>query len=155
MEFFFFPDVYADRHLIDSYVISFKLRDESCVITREWEGKRYITEILDWQEFKRNAYDIVLYEYGDEVARFSDIELALTEAYKMACMEASRRLPKRIEPALGLGCPPLDIVKRVFPFSFKLEAFPKDLNKFLDELVRNVEIETLEWGRLDDDEVSF
>ncbi|MFN3471573.1 MAG: hypothetical protein ACK4LT_06385 [Aquificaceae bacterium] len=153
MEFFFFPDVYADRYLVDSYVLSFKLRNKACVKTREWEGREYITEILDWEEFKKSAYDIVLYEYGDEVARFSDIELALSEAYRMACIEASRRIPKVIEPALGIGSPPLDVLKRVFPFNFVHEAFPEDLNKFLDDLVKNLETETMEWEKIDDDEI--
>ena len=118
-------------------------------------GREYITEVLDWEEFKKSAYDIVLYEYGDEVARFSDIELALSEAYRMACLEASRRIPKVIEPALGIGSPPLDVLKRVFPFNFTHEAFPEDLNKFLDDLVKNLETETMEWEKIDDDEISF
>ncbi len=155
MEFYFFPDVYADRYLIDAYIISFKLKDKSCVRTREWESREYVTEITDWETFKKSVHEIVLYEYGDEVARFSDIETALSEAYKMACLEASRRSPKVIEPALGIGNPPLEVVERVFPLSFKKEAFPKDLDKFLEDLIRNLEIETIEWEKADDDEAPF
>ncbi len=155
MELYFFPDVYADRYLVDSYIISFKLKDKSCVETRELEGREYVVQVHDWEAFKENAYDIVLYEYGDEVARFSDIETALSEAYKMACLEASRRIPKVIEPALGVGNPPIEVVERVFPLSFKAEAFPEDLDSFLDHLVKNVEIETLEWEKADDDEIPF
>lgn len=155
MEFYFFPDVYADRHLVDAYIVSFRLRDRRCIRTREWEGREYITEVLDWEAFKENAYDVVLYEYGDEVARFSDIEIALSEAYKMACLEASRRLPRAIEPALGLGNPPLEVIRKVFPISFSVEPFPEDLDGFLEELIKNLEVETLEWGKADDDEIPF
>lgn len=144
MEYYFFTDVYADRHLIDFYIVSFKLKDKSCVITKEWEGKEYITEILDWEAFKENAYDIVLYEYGDEIGKFSDIELALIEAYRMACIEAGRYMPKTIEPALGIGNPPLEILKRAFPFDYKPEVFPKDLDKYLEDLVKKVDIEIAE-----------
>ncbi len=155
MEFYFFPDVYADRYLVDAYIISFKLKDKSCVETRELEGREYVVQVHDWETFKEKAYDIVLYEYGDEVARFSDIETALSEAYKMACLEATRRSPKVIEPALGVGNPPIEVVERVFPFSFQPDAFPQDLDRYLDELVKNVEIETLEWEKADDDEIPF
>ncbi|MFN3599282.1 MAG: hypothetical protein ACK4VK_06070 [Aquificaceae bacterium] len=154
MEYFFFPDVYADRNLIDHYVISFKLKDKSCVETREWEGREYIVKVLDWESFKKSAYDIVLYEYGDEVGRFSDVEIALSEAYKMACIDAGRQLPKTIEPALGIGNPPMEVLERVFPLDYKLEAFPKDLDKYLENLVKNLETETPEW-EADDDEISF
>ncbi len=155
MEFFFFPDVYADRYLIDYYVVSFELRDTSCVHTVEVEGRKYISEVLDWEHFKENARSIVLYEYGDEVARFSDIETALKEAYKMACLEASRRMPKEIIPALGVGNPPLEVVKRVFPIAFELEEFPENLEAYLDNLVKQVQVETFEWEKVDDDEIPF
>lgn len=155
MEFYFFPDVYADRYLIDAYIVSFKLRDRSCIRTREWEGREYVVEVLDWEIFKENAHDIVLYEYGDEVARFSDIETALSEAYKMACLEASKRMPRVIEPALGVGNPPTEVLERVFPLSFRAEAFPEDLDRYLNELVKNLEVETLEWEKADDDEIPF
>ncbi|MCS6957890.1 MAG: hypothetical protein RMK75_05465 [Aquificaceae bacterium] len=155
MEFYFFPDVYADRYLVDTYIVSFKLRDKSCVKTREWESREYITEVLDWEAFKESAYDIALYEYGDEVARFSDIETALSEAYKMACLEASKRLPKVIEPAMGVGNPPKEVLDRVFPLSYRLENFPEDINAYLDNLIKNLEVETLEWEKADDDEIPF
>ncbi|MCS7170961.1 MAG: hypothetical protein N3D14_05570 [Aquificaceae bacterium] len=155
MEFYFFPDVYADRYLVDAYIVCFKLRDVSCVNTKEWEGRAYITEVLDWDTFKKNAYDIVLYEYGDELARFSDIGLALSEAYKMACLEASKRTPKVIEPALGLGSPPPEVLEKVFPLSYKPTNFPENLDAFLENLIKNVDVETLEWEKVDDDEIPF
>lgn len=155
MEYFFFPDLYADRYLIDFYVISFKLKDKSCIMTKEWEGREYITKVLDWEAFKNNAYDIVLYEYGDEIGRFSDIELALLESYKMAYMEAKRHAPKSIEPALGIGNPPIEVLERVLPFEYKIEAFPENLDVYLEELVKSVEVETTEWEQIDDDETAF
>ncbi|MCS6999033.1 MAG: hypothetical protein NZL86_06545 [Aquificaceae bacterium] len=155
MEFYFFPDVYGDRQLVDIYVISFRLDNKECVRTWEWEGREYIREVLDWEAFRNSAYDIVLYEYGDEIARFSNIEVALSEAYKMSCLEASKRLPKVIEPALGPGNPPIEVVKRVFPLSYKPTLFPEDLNSFLEDLVRNLQVETLEWEKVDDDEIPF
>ncbi len=155
MEYFFFPDVYADRYLIDFYVVSFKLRDKSCVITKEWEGMEYIVKILDWEAFKNSAYDIVLYEYGDEIGRFSDIELALLEAYKKSYIEARRHMPQNIEPALGMGNPPIEVLERVLPFEYKPEAFPQNLDNYLEELVKKVEVETTEWEQIDDDEAAF
>lgn len=125
MQFYFFTDVYAGRHLIDIYAVSFRLEDRSCVKTVEWEGREYIKEVLDWEVFKSSIKEIVLYEYGEEIARFSDIELALSEAYRMSCIEASKRMPKVIEPAFGPGNPPPEVVKRVFPLSYKPTPFRK------------------------------
>lgn len=155
MEFYFFPDVYADRYLIDTYIIAFKLADRSCVETRQWEGREYVVRVLDWETFKKSAYDIILYEYGDEIAQFSDIETALSEAYKMACLEASKRIPKVIEPAMGPGNPPPEVIQRVFPLQFRPEPFPDNLEAYLDHLVKNLEIETIEWENMDDDEIPF
>jgi hypothetical protein len=155
MEFFFFTDVYADRHLIDYYIITFKLLDEGVVITKEWEGRKYITEIKNWEEFKRNAYDIVLYEFGDEVERFTDIETALRTAYKMAYTEASRKVPKSILPSVGIGAPPVDVIRRVFPVNFEFERFPANIDLFLEKIVKETEEETTRSEFNDDDEIPF
>ena len=155
MEFFFFPDVYADRYLIDYYIVSFKLLDESMISTQEWEGRKYITDIKDWEAFKESAYDIVLYEFGDEVERFNNIETALKTAYRMAYTEASRRVPKSILPSIGIGSPPIDVIKRVFPVSFEFEIFPKDLDLFLDRIVKETEEEITRSEFNDDDEIPF
>ncbi|RMH80637.1 MAG: hypothetical protein D6674_03105 [Acidobacteria bacterium] len=155
MEFYFFPDVYADRFLVDYYIVAFKLKDKGCVETREWEGREYITRVLDWECFKRSAYDIVIYEFGDELARFSDIETALSDAYKMACLEASRRVPSSIVPATGIGSPPVEVIKKVFPMPFDFEPFPEDVDSFLDQLVKKVEVQTIEKEHTDDDEIPF
>jgi hypothetical protein len=155
MEFFFFTDVYADRYLIDYYIVSFKLFDESVVSTKEWEGRKYITDIKDWEAFKESAYDIVLYEFGDEVERFNDIETALRTAYRMAYTEASRRVPKSTLPSIGIGSPPIDVIKRVFPVSFEFEIFPEDLDLFLDRIVRETEEEITRSEFNDDDEIPF
>ncbi len=152
MEFFFFPDVYADRELIDFYIITFKLKDKGSVRTLMWEDKEYIVEVLDWQAFKNSAYDIVLYEFGDEVARYSDIETALSEAYKMAYISAQRLEPNDIVPAMGVGNPPVDVIKRVFPKPFRLDPFPQDLESYLDNLVRSVELKVTEDEEPTDDE---
>lgn len=155
MQSYFFTDVYADRHLINIYAVSFSLEDESCVKTVRWEGKEYIREVLDWEVFKRSAKDIVLYECGDEIAKFSDIETALSEAYRMSCIEASKLMPKVIEPALGFDNPPPEVINRVFPLTYKLTPFPKNLNAFLDNLVKSVEVEDMEWEKVDEDEEPF
>ncbi|SHK21503.1 hypothetical protein [Thermocrinis minervae] len=138
MEFFFFPDVYADTYLIDYYVISFNLNNKDLVVTREWEGREYIVEVLDVDEFLRQAKDVVLFEFGDEVERFSNLEEALRHAYRLAYTEAKRRSPKEILPAMGVGCPPLDLIRRTFPVEFKLDPFPKDLTAYLENIVRSV-----------------
>lgn len=156
MEFFFFPDVYADRELIDFYIITFKLKDKRSVKTQKWEDREYIVEILDWQAFKESAYDIVLYEFGDEIARYDDIETALAEAYKMAYLSAQRLEPNDIVPAMGMGNPPLDLIKRVFPKPFHLDKFPEDLDSYLDQVVKSVELKVIEDEEpIDDDEIPF
>lgn len=138
MEYFFFPDVYADRQLIDYYVLVFNLRSESMVRLVERDGRRYIVDIYDWESFKRSAYNVILYEMGDEIGRFEDIETALRTAYRMAYTDAVRLNPKRVEPSLGVGAPPLDVIKRVFPVEFSLDPFPADLDAFLEEVVRSL-----------------
>ncbi len=136
MEFFFFLDIYGDGELIDYYIISFKLNNLRCVEISNWSGKGYISKIKDWDTFKKNVSDIKLYEYGDEIERFTDIETALKEGYKIAYREASRRGAKEIIPAIGFGTPPLDIIEKVFPVEFKLDPFPKNLDNFLDNIVK-------------------
>ena len=70
MEFFFFPDVYADRELVDYYIVTFELEDLSCVEIMDLDGKHYIKEVLDWDLLRKSAKHIVLYELGDEIERF-------------------------------------------------------------------------------------
>ncbi len=138
VELFFFPDVYADRELIDYYIVTFELPNLSSVELMELEGKYYIKRVLDWECFKRDAKHIVLYELGDEIDRFSDVEEALKVAYKLAYDEAVRRGAKDILPAIGVGNPPMDVIKRVFPIEFLLEEFPENLETYLDHLIRNL-----------------
>ncbi|NPB08021.1 MAG: hypothetical protein GXN96_03735, partial [Aquificae bacterium] len=83
-ELFFFIDVYGDRELIDYYILSFKLEDLSSVELVKQSGKYYIRRVKDWEKFKESAKEIHLYEFGDEIERFGDIETALREAYKIA-----------------------------------------------------------------------
>ena len=154
MEFFFFLDVYADRQLIDYYILSFKLGNSKTVELKEWSGKKYIVGLKDWERFKRSTYDIVLYELGDEIERFSDIEEAFKEGYKIAYKEASRRGAKKILPAIGYGNPPVEIVKRFFPVPVEFDKFPEDLNSFLEEIVINMAKETSKRG-IEDDEMHF
>ena len=151
MEFFFFLDVYADRQLIDYYVLSFKLKDTSMIKTKNLEGREYITEIEDLETFKKSAYNIVLYEFGDEIDRFDDIEVALKSAYSMAYAEALRLNPKSIQPAMGYGNPPLPLIWKTFPAHIELDPFPENLDLYLENLVREMEEEML-WGDAEDDD---
>ncbi len=153
MEFFFFLDVYADRQLIDYYILSFKLGNLKSVYLKEWSGKSYIVGIKDWEKFKKTSYDIVLYELGDEIERFRDIETAFREGYKIAYREASRRGAKRILPAIGYGNPPVEIVSRFFPVKPEFEKFPEDIDKFLEEVVRNTPKELSRRGYEDDKDI--
>jgi hypothetical protein len=66
VELFFFPDVYADRELVDYYIVTFELEDLSCVEIMDLDGKHYIKEVLDWDLFRKRAKHIVLYELGDK-----------------------------------------------------------------------------------------
>ncbi len=152
MEFFFFLDVYADRQLIDYYILSFKLGNLKSVDLKEWSGKSYIVGIKDWEKFRKTTYDIVLYELGDEIERFRDIETALREGYSIAYREATRRGAKRIVPAIGYGNPPVDVVKRFFPVPFEFERFPEDLDSFLEDIVRSTPRELSTRG-IEDDEI--
>ncbi len=151
MEFFFFIDVYADRELIDYYIVTFKLKDIESVKIVGNSGKYYIKGIENWEKFKKDAYDIALYELGDEVDRFKDIEEALREAYKIAIGEAIRRGAKRIVPAIGFGNPPVEVVERVYPEKLEFEKFPEDLDEFLDRIVKETYMETSNERRKDDE----
>ncbi len=151
MDFYFFPDVYADRQLIDYYVITFKLRSTDSVQTRSLEGREYIVGIKDWESFKKSAYDIVLYEFGDEIDKFDDIETALKSAYSMAYAEASRLSPKSIQPAMGYGNPPIDVILKVFPTYVSFEPFPEDIESYLDKVIKDLTEETM-WSDADDED---
>jgi hypothetical protein len=140
VELFFFPDVYADRELVDYYIVTFELEDLSCVEIMNLDGKHYIREVLNWDLFCKSAKHIVLYELGDEIERFSDLEDALRTAYRLAYEEARRRGAKEIVPAMGVGNPPLSVINRVYPFSISLEPFPKNLDAYLEKLVRTLDI---------------
>ncbi|HID66503.1 MAG TPA: hypothetical protein EYP32_06900 [Aquificaceae bacterium] len=155
MEFFFFIDVYADRELIDYYIITFKLDDLSSVEITSQQGKYYIREIKDWEKFKEDVYDITLYEMGDEIDRFSDIETALREAYKIAIGEGARRGAKKIVPAIGFGNPPPGVVEKVYPEKLEFEKFPEDLDSFLDKIVKETFMETTGERSKDDDKTPF
>ncbi len=154
MEFFFFLDVYADRQLIDYYILTFKLRDITSVGMHKWNSRNYIREVKDWGRFVKTAYDITLYELGDEIERFRSVEEGLREGYKIAYKEASRRGAKEIVPAIGPGNPPVEVIKRVFPEEFHLQEFPKDLNKFLENIVKETAKEMSKRGK-DDDAIPF
>lgn len=154
MEFFFFIDVYADRELVDYYILTFKLDSLASVKVTGEKGKYYIRQVKDWEKFKKEAYDITLYELGEEIDRFTDIETALREAYKTAIGEAVRRGAKRIVPAIGFGNPPPEVVERVYPEKYEFEKFPEDLDAFLERIVKETFMEPTKEGR-DDDEIPF
>ena len=151
MEFFFFLDIYADRQLIDYYILAFKLGNLKSVKLKEWSGKNYIVGIRNWERFKETTYDIVLYELGDEIERFRDIETAFREGYKIAYREAARRGARRILPAIGYGNPPVEVVKRFFPVEPEFERFPEDIDKFLEEIVKNTPRELTKRGFTDEE----
>ncbi len=157
MEFFFFLDVYADRYLVDYYILAFKLKDTTSVRLKEWEGRKYIERIRDWERFVKSTYDIVLYELGDEIERFGDMELALREGYKIAYREASRRGAREIVPAIGPGNPPVEAVFKFFPEEVRLDVFPdslSELDRFLEDIAKEVNKEPLKRGK-DDDGIAF
>ncbi len=151
MEFFFFIDVYADRELIDYYIVTFKLKDTESVRLVGNSGKYYIKGVKNWEKFKEDAYDIALYELGDEIDRFKDIEEALREAYRIAIGEAVRRGAKKIVPAIGFGNPPVEVVERVYPEKLEFEKFPENLDEFLDRIVKETYIETTNERAKDDE----
>lgn len=149
-ELFFFIDLYADRELIDYYILTFKLEDVKSVELVGQSGKQYIRKVKDWERFKASAKDIVLYELGEEIERFNDIELALKEAYRIAIAEAVRRGAKKIVPAIGVGNPPPEVLEKVYPEKLEFEKFPEDLDAFLERIVRETFIEMGERSQEDE-----
>ncbi len=154
-ELFFFIDVYGDRELIDYYILSFKLEDLSSVELVKQSGKYYIRRVKDWEKFKESAKEIHLYEFGDEIERFGDIETALREAYKIAIGEAVRRGARKIVPAIGFGNPPPEVVEKVYPERYEFEKFPEDLDAFLERIVRETDIQATGERYGDEDEKPF
>ncbi len=142
MELFFFIDLYADRELIDYYILTFKLEDTESVELVGQSGKQYIRKVKDWEKFKASVKEIILYELGEEIERFKDIETALRESYRIAISEAVRRGAKKIVPAIGVGNPPPEVLEKVYPEKLEFEKFPEDLDAFLDRIVRETFIET-------------
>ncbi|HHJ63714.1 MAG TPA: hypothetical protein ENJ61_02295, partial [Aquifex aeolicus] len=108
----------------------------------------------DWERFRKTTYDIVLYELGDEIERFKDIETAFREGYRIAYREAARRGARKILPAIGYGNPPVDVVRRFFPVEPEFERFPENIDRFLEEVVRNTPEEMTRRG-IEDDEIPF
>jgi len=149
-ELFFFIDLYADRELIDYYILTFKLEDVTSVELVGQSGKQYVRKVKDWERFKASAKDIVLYELGEEIERFNDIEVALREAYRIAIAEAARRGAKRIVPAIGVGNPPPEVLEKVYPEKLEFEKFPEDLDAFLERIVRETYIEMGERSQEDE-----
>jgi predicted Fe-S protein YdhL (DUF1289 family) len=67
------------------------------------DGKHYIKEVFNWDLLRKSAKHIVLYELGDEIERFSDLEDALRTAYRLAYEEAMRRGAKEDSARHGRG----------------------------------------------------
>jgi len=155
MKLFFYIDVYADRELVEDYVLTFELEDASCVELARHGGKSYVRKVKDWERFKESAKEVVLHEMGEELERFKDIEEGLRSAYRYAVKEAKRRGASSVVPAIGFCNPPPEVVEKVFPLPLRWESFPEDLEAFLEKVVREVSegVAGERWS--DEDEVSF
>ena len=66
-----------------------------------------------------------------------------------------RQVPKSILPSIGIGAPPVDVIRRVFPVSFEFERFPADIDLFLEKIVKETEEEIPRGEFSDDDEIPF
>lgn len=141
MDLYFYLDIYADRTLIDYYLVSFKLIKLDLIETRELNSSIYITKIYDWEEFKNNVSNITLHEYGDELKRFSDLELAMKEGYKLALRQANKISAKKIFPVTGPGCPPLEIINITFPANFETLIAPDrtNIDTFLEKIIKGID----------------
>ncbi|NPB06108.1 MAG: hypothetical protein GXO03_00730 [Aquificae bacterium] len=154
MELFFFVDVYADRELIDYYIVNFTLEDPSSVELSTHAGKYYVRGIKDLERFKRSVKRAVLSELGEKVGEYETLEEALKEAYERAVSEAISRGAKEIVPAVGFCNPPPELIKEVFPLPYAFDPFPENLEAYLDELAKKVTGE-LRQRLQDEDELSF
>ncbi len=141
MDLYFYLDIYADKTLIDYYLVSFKLIKLDLIETRELNSSIYITKVYNWEEFKNNVSNITLHEYGDELKRFSDVELAMREGYKLALRQANKIAAKKIFPATGPGCPPLEIINITFPGNFETLIAPDKTNidAFLEKIIKGID----------------
>ncbi len=140
MEFRFRAGLYVDGRVFFGYSTAFYLRDLTCVERRKLKRKYYIRQVKDWERFKESAFLVRLYDYnGLFVKHFANVEVALRSAYILSYRYAIRELKGReIVPCMGPDNPPLEVIERVYPFELKLTPFPKNLDHFLESLVRKL-----------------
>ncbi|MCS7083592.1 MAG: hypothetical protein NZL90_01230 [Aquificaceae bacterium] len=135
-EVLFYADVFADRYLIHMYTIRFELPDVDYVeFYKDWNFLRVVKDI---DRLLKDANNVVVYEVNKRGRRSRNLGLALKSAYERVYEFASMCSIGQITPAIGVGYPPVELIRMVFPAPFELETFPDDLDNYLQNLVRSV-----------------
>lgn len=136
MDLFFYLDTYVGEYLINFYMISFKLVDLDTVEIVDFHGSKLISDVLDWGSFSSSVGNIYLLEYGEPIERFFNIEEAIRTGYDTIFEIASSvRKSFKPRPALGVGYPPLFILKKLYPNIFKDMIIQNSLEDFLNHIL--------------------
>jgi hypothetical protein len=136
MDLYFYLDTYVGEYLINFYMISFKLLDLDSVEITDFYGSKLISNVLDWDSFVSSVGNIYLLEYGDPIQRFYDIEEAIKTGYDIT-FEISKSTSHNLKPrpVVGVGYPPLFILKKFYPDLFEDLILKDGLDTFLDRLL--------------------
>lgn len=134
MNLFFYLDTYIGDYLVNFYMVSFKLVDLDCVEITDLNGTKLISNILDWDSFVSSVGNIYLLEYGEAIERFFDIEEAIKAGYD-AIFELAKSSTHKPRPVVGVGYPPIFLLKNLYPKLFEDMIFQDSLDKFLDQLL--------------------
>ncbi len=135
MNLFFYLDTYVGEYLINFYMVSFKLVDLESVELVDFHGTKLISNILDWDSFKSSVGNIYLLEYGEAIERFFDIEEAIRAGYDAIFELAKSSAGHKPRPVVGVGYPPLFIIKKLYPNVFEDMIFQESLDTFLEQLL--------------------
>ncbi|MEN3034281.1 MAG: hypothetical protein ABDH18_04760 [Aquificaceae bacterium] len=134
-EVLFYTDVFADRYLVHMCTVRFELYEIEYV--EFYKGWNFLRDVRDIDRLLKEAKNVMIYEINKPRRRARNLEIALKTAYEKVYAFASACSIGEVIPAIGVGYPPVDLIRRVFPAPFEFEAFPKDLDKYLKDLVRN------------------
>ncbi|MGC8678029.1 MAG: hypothetical protein ACP5UF_07455 [Hydrogenobaculum sp.] len=136
MDLYFYLDTYVGEYLINFYMVSFKLLDLDSVEITDFYGSKLISNILDWDTFSTSVGNIYLLEYGDPIQRFYNMEEAIKTGYDIIfeIAKSSTNVLKP-RPVVGVGYPPLFLLKKLYPDLFEDMLFRQGLDEFLDQIL--------------------
>ncbi|GAB6078113.1 hypothetical protein [Hydrogenobaculum acidophilum] len=136
MELYFYLDTYVGEYLINFYMVSFKLLDLDSVEITDFYGSKLISNILDWDTFSSSVGNIYLLEYGDPIQRFYNIEEAIRTGYDII-FEIAKSSGQHLKPrpVIGVGYPPLFLIKKLYPTLFEDMILKESIDEFLDQIL--------------------